>query len=92
MVDIDHALTAMVATEAYTSSLQGPPISVPISELIPVPKQLGSSTSDQGLETPSTVSDHSVLTFVVANSWSFSMCLWLRIVHYRPRCWNKISL
>ena len=67
MVDADHAPTTMVTMEAYTSSLPGPPISAPISELILVPKQLGSSTSDQGLETPSTVSDHSVLIFVVAN-------------------------
>ena len=69
------------------------PYSAPISELIPVPKPLGSSTSGQGLETPSTVSsNYSVLTFVVPNYWSFRTCFWLPIVHYRPRCQNKISL
>ena len=86
MVDIDHAPTTTVGTEAHTSSPPCPPISVPISELIPVPKQLSSSTSAQGLETPPTVSDHVVLTIVVANYWLFSAYLWLPIVHYRPRC------
>ena len=91
-VDIDHGPTTTVATEAYISSPPGPPISVPISELIPVPRQFSSSYSGQGLETPPTVSDHAVLTFVVANHWSFSSRLLLPIVYYRPRCRNKISL
>jgi hypothetical protein len=70
--------------------------SVPVSELIPVPKQLGSAC-DQGLETPPTVGDHAV-PVLVANYWSFSTCLWLgvAIVHFRPRCpmpyQNKICL
>ena len=61
MVDADHAPTTMVTMEAYTSSLPGPPISAPISELIPVSKQFNSTTSVQGIETPHTVSDHPVL-------------------------------
>ena len=81
MVDID---TTTVTTEAYTSSPPGPPISAPISELIPVPKEL--LTSGQGLETPPTVGDLAVLTIVVANYWLSSACLWLPIVRYRPRC------
>ena len=82
MVDIDYAPTT-VSAEAYTSSPPGPPISVPISELIADPKQLSSSTSGRGLETPPTVSDHAVPMIVVANYWPFSTCLWLPIVHYR---------
>ena len=68
MVDIDHAPTITVATEAYTSSPPGPS-AVPISELILVPKQFSSSSSGNGIETPlaATVSDHAVLAIVVAN-------------------------
>ena len=53
---VDHASTTEFATEACTLS-PGTPISV---------QQLGSA-SDRGLETPLTVSDHPVLTIVVAN-------------------------
>ena len=59
VLGVDHAPTTAFAAEAPTLS-PGPPISVP------VPKQLG-SPSGQGLETPPTVSDHAVLTIVVAN-------------------------
>ena len=79
VVEVDHTPTTTVATEAYT----GPSISAPISGMIPMPKQLG-STSGQELETPPTVSDHAVLTIVVANYWPFSTCLYLPVVHYRP--------
>ena len=58
------------ATEAHTPP-PGPPISVP------VPKQLDSAC-DQGLETSPTVSDHVMLTIVVANYWLISICLWPR--------------
>ena len=68
VVGADYASTTAFATEAYTLS-PGPPTSVL------VPKQLGSA-SGQGLEIPPTVSDHAVLTIVVANYWSFSTCLW----------------
>ena len=67
VVDIDHAPTTTVVAEAYTSSPPRPPSSVPISELIPAPKQFSSSTSSIGLDTPPTVSDHALLTVVVAN-------------------------
>ena len=52
----------------------------------PVSGSLGQldSASDR-LETSPTVSDHTVLTIVVANYWSFRVCLWPPIVHYRPR-------
>ena len=61
MVGVDHApSTTALATEL------GPSISVPVSELISVPKQLGSA-GDRGLETPPTVSDHAVLMIVVPN-------------------------
>ena len=91
---VDPPTTAF-ATEAYTPTA-GPSISVP------VPKQLGSA-SDRGLEIQLTVSDYVMLTIVVANYWSFSICLWPLIVHYRlrrpmPYCMyplgnqNKISL
>ena len=56
VVGVDHAPTTGFATEAYTLS-PGIPISV---------QELG-SVSDRGLETLSTVSDHPVLTIVVAN-------------------------
>ena len=66
MVDVDHAPTSTVATEAYTSSPPDPQISVPISGL---PNQLElSSTSGQG-ETLPTVSYHAVLTIVVPKYW-----------------------
>ena len=66
MVGIDHTPTTAFATEAYTLS----PISAPVSESgsIPVPKQLDSVPSGQGLETPSTVSDHAVLTMLLITS------------------------
>ena len=75
-VGVDQAPTTAFATEAYTLS-PGPPISVPMHE------QLG-STSGRGLETQPTVSDHAVLTIIVANYWLFSTCP-PPIVHYR-RC------
>ena len=84
VVGVDHVPTTASVTEAYTLSA-GPPISVPVSGLIPVPKQLG-SVSGQGLETPPTVSDHTVHMIVVANCWSCSTSLWLPIVHYRLHC------
>ena len=59
VVGVDHAPATAFATEAYRLS-PGAPISVPL------PKQLGSA-SGRGLETPPTVSDHAVLTIVVAN-------------------------
>ena len=70
LVDVDHAPTSTVATEAYTSSLSGPPISVSISGVIPARNQLSSTSGPgKGLETPPTVSDHAVLTIVVVNNW-----------------------
>ena len=96
MVGVDHA----PSTTAFATEL-GPPISVPVSELIPVPKQPGSAV-DRGLETPSAVSDHGVLMIVLANYRSFSTCLWPLAVYYHLRCLmpqckylrnqNKISL
>ena len=62
VVGVDHA---GFATEAHTLPPIFP-ISVPVSASSPVPKQLGSA-SGRGLETPSTVSDHAVLTIFVAN-------------------------
>ena len=73
---VDHAFTTVFATEAYTLS-PGSPISGS--------KQLG-STSGGGLGAPSTVSDHAVLTIVIANYWSFSTCLWPLIVRYCLCC------
>ena len=48
----------------------------------PVSGSLGQldSASDH-LETSPTVSDYTVLTIVVANYWSFRVCLWPPIVH-----------
>jgi hypothetical protein len=63
--DADQARTTEVAPEASAQS-PGSPTSVP------VPEQLGSA-SDQGLETSPTVSDHSILTIVITNYWSFSI-------------------
>ena len=80
MVDVDHAPTITFTSEAYSPPV--PPISVPVSELIPVPKELN-SVSGQRLESPPTVSNHAVLTIVVANYWSFSTCLWPPVV---PLC------
>ena len=80
VVGVDHAPTAAFATETCTLS----PGSVPVSASMPVSEQLGSA-SGRDLETPPTVSDHAVLTIVVANYWSFSKCLWPLIVHY-PHC------
>ena len=78
---VGHApTTAFATTEAYTLS-PGPPNSVPVSGSL-VPKQLGG----RGLESSPTVSDYAVLTIVVANSLSFSTCLWPPIVYYRPCC------
>ena len=71
VVGVGHAPTTAFATEAYTLS----PISAPV---------LGPA-SGRGLETPPTVSDHVVLTIVIANYWPFSNCLWPPIVRYRPR-------
>ena len=68
VVGVDHAPTTAFAAEAYTLSP-----SSPVS--VPVPKQLG-SPSGQGLENPPTVSDHAVLTIVVANYWTFRARLW----------------
>ena len=65
MVHVDHAPSTAFATEADTLS-PGPPILVPVSGSISMPNQHGSA-SVRGLETPPTVSDHSVLTIVVAN-------------------------
>jgi hypothetical protein len=79
VVGVDHAPTTAFAKEAYTLS-PGPPISMPVSELILVPKQLGSA-SGQGLETPPTVSDHAVLTIVVANYCG-------RLAHVFVRGWS----
>ena len=76
VVGVDHTLT----TEAYTLS-PGPPFSVPVSGLLSVP----GPASGRGLETPPTVSDHAVLTIIVANYWSFSTCLW-PLVHQCPHC------
>ena len=79
VVGVDHSPTTPFATEAYTPSL-GPPISVPVSGLTPMPKQLGSAVG-RGLETPPIVSDHAVFTIVVANYWTF---LRPPLVRYRP--------
>ena len=65
MVGVDHAPTTVFAKEVYTLS-QDPPISVPVSGLVPVTKQLGSA-SGRGLEAPPAVSVHAVITIVVAN-------------------------
>ena len=60
VVGVDHAPST---SEPYTLS-PGPPFSVPVSGLIPVP----GPASGRGLvETPPTVSDHAVLTIIVAN-------------------------
>ena len=88
VVSIDHVLPATTfatLTEAHKLT-PGLPISVPVSELIPVPNQLGSA-GGRGLETPPTVSDHAVLTIVIANYWSSSTCLWQTTIVQ-----NKISL
>ena len=69
VVGVDHAPTTAFTAEAYTLSPG------PLMSAVPVPKQLGSA-SGQGLETPPTVSDHAVLTIVVANYWTFSTRLW----------------
>ena len=65
VVGIDHAPSTSFATEADTLS-PGPPILVPVSGSMSTSNQHGSA-SDRGLETPPTVSDHSVLKIVVAN-------------------------
>ena len=72
VVGVDYAPTSAFATEAYTPP-PGPPFSVPVSELIPVPNQLGSA-SGRGLENPPAVSDRAVLMIVVAKYWSFRIC------------------
>ena len=72
VVGVDHASTTAFTMEANT---------VPVSGLIPVPKQLDSAGS-RGLEIPPTVNYHAVLTIVVADYWSLSTCL----VYYRPHC------
>ena len=58
MVGVDRAPTTVFDSEANTL---GPPISMPISGSIPVPKQLGFA-SGRELETLPTVSDYAVLT------------------------------
>ena len=63
MDHVDYAPTTTFATIARTLS-PNPPISLSVSGLIPVLKQLGSA-SVQGLETLLTVSDHAVLNIVV---------------------------
>ena len=71
--------TVFATTEASPVSN---PISVPVSSSIhAVPKQLGSSP---GPETTPTVNNHAALMIVVTNYWSFSICLQLALVHYRP--------
>ena len=60
VVDVDHAPTIAFATELS----RGSPISLSVSGLIPV--QLD-SVSGRGLETPPTVSDHTVHTIIVSN-------------------------
>ena len=60
VVGVDHAPTTAFATELSPGS----PISLPVSELIPV--QLNSA-SGRGLETPPTVSDYTVHTNIVSN-------------------------
>ena len=57
VIGVDHAPTTVFAVEAYT-----PPLGLPT--LVPVSNQLGSA-SGRGLETPSTVSNHAMLTIVV---------------------------
>ena len=76
VVGIDRAPTA-IAMNASISP--GPPI------LVPGPEQLASG---QGLEVPTTVSDHVVLSIVVTNDWSFRTCLWPPTVHHclMPQC------
>ena len=83
MVDVGHASTTAFATDAYTLS-PDPSNSVLVSGSISMPKQLVSA-SGQGSETPPTVCDHAVLIIVVADYWSFSICLWPSIAHYRHR-------
>ena len=100
VVHVDHAPAPVFSTEPYSPS-PAPTIPLPVSGLIPVPKQLDSA-SGGGLETRPTVSDRAELTIVVANYWSFSTCIRTPVVHYRPRCpmlsrkyprnQNKISL
>ena len=84
VVGVDHASATAFGAEDNTLH-PAPSISVPISGSIPVPKQLGSA-SGGGLETSPTVSDHIMLTIVVANYWSFSTYIRPPVVHYRPRC------
>ena len=81
VVGIDHVPTTAFATELSPGS----PISLPASGLIPVSKQLDSA-SGRGLETPPTVSDHTVHTIIVADYWSFSIYLWPPIDCYYPHC------
>ena len=73
VVGVDHAPTTAFATEVFSGS--------PISAS--VPKQL-SSASGRVLETLPTVSDQPALTIIVANYWSFSICLLSAVVNYRP--------
>ena len=72
VVGVNHALTTVFPTTTVS-----PPISAPVSSLIPaVEMQLGS-------ETPPTVSNDAALMIVVANH-SFSIWLRSAVVHYRP--------
>ena len=61
MVPVPVVQPTAIAMNASTSP--GPPISAP------GPEQLGSA-GGQGLEEPTTVSDHAVLAIVVADDWS----------------------
>ena len=56
VIGVDHAPTTAFATEAYTC----------LPSSVPAPNQLGSA-SVRGLEAPSMVSYHAMLTIVVAN-------------------------
>ena len=75
---VSASTAVFAATEASTVSS---PISAPVSSLIhAVPKQLSSTP---GPENPPTVSNHPVLTIVLANYWLFSICL-RPVVYYHP--------
>jgi hypothetical protein len=81
VVGVNQAPTNVFATtEASTVS---PPISAPVSSsILAAPKQFGSTP---GLENPPTVGDHAALTnVVVADYWSFSICLRSPVVNYPP--------
>ena len=85
VVGVDYTDITATITKAYTQA-PGIPISASDSlarSMSVVPKQLG-FTGGRGLDIPPTVSDCAMLLIVVANYWSFSICL-PPLALYRPR-------